>query len=588
MVEQHNDHWTFYGYTIITPLALFLPLLFCSGVAFLMRVIIERKKFIQNKKIHNIIVTLLILVERILFMIVVYLLSSLLILGVSLDEIHTLFGYLVIAIVQLGLFHAFRYDSPKELEDEENEEVYEPMTETKETVIEKLQNLLLFYPAAVYNGMKRYSKSFILVSFLLLIVNAFILISLSGACFCLYPIEVSTSLSRIILGSSCNDGEICMLYLNVGENTNTEMIVKFHTKLPFTNHTSVYFDTNSHIGLDYPKIQSCFSDDLRDIITDETRYIHTCFLTNLTASTEYYFRVGDTNTLSKEKKFKTGNEGENVIIASGDVSPSDTTRRLIQEAAKHSPTFFMIGGDLFYTNGMNTCYQRLDKFFKLWEELAYTPEGHYIPLLTSIGNHEAKDFQFFRTRKDAQLYIRSFSYKNGDYGQSTSLHHAHTIGNHSSIMVLDSSVVESHSSQVDWLTKMWSEKYKSTNKYTLYHAPLYPSARSPDNAVSALGREHWLKIFDENNLKVSFENHDHLLKRTKFLKNNKEDITGTIYIGDGSLGTPRSGSIADMPWYLTTRKISYHYWVATMNKNYVNLKAKDENNIVQDELTINF
>ena len=235
-----------------------------------------------------------------------------------------------------------------------------------------------------------------------------------------------------------------------------------------------------------------------------------------------------------------------------------------------------------------TCYQRLDKFFQTWEEIAYTPDGHYIPLLTAIGNHEAKDFLFQQTKNEAQLYLRSFSYRHGDYGQKTSLFHAHSIGNHSSIMVLDSGVVTSHESQVDWLTKMWNEKYNSTNKYTMYHAPLYPSARSSEDAMSVLGRQHWLKIFDQNNLKVSFEHHDHMLKRTKFLKNNKEDPTGTIYVGDGSLGTPRLGSMSDMPWYLTTRKNSFHVWVATMNKNSINLKAKNENGELQDELSINF
>ena len=180
------------------------------------------------------------------------------------------------------------------------------------------------------------------------------MISLSGFCFCLFPIEISSSLSRILLGSTCKDHEICLLYLNIAEDTNREMIVKFHTKLPFTNTSSVYVDTKSQTELSgYSKIRTCFTDDLRDIISDETRFIHTCFLTNLKPSTEYYFRVGDIHVSSKEKKFKTGNEGENVIIASGDASYSDITKKLIKMAAQHSPTFFMIGGDLFYFNGMN-------------------------------------------------------------------------------------------------------------------------------------------------------------------------------------------------------------------------------------------
>lgn len=51
-------------------------------------------------------------------------------------------------------------------------------------------------------------------------------------------------------------------------------------------------------------------------------------------------------------------------------------------------------------------------------------------------------------------------------------------------------------------------------------------------------------------MKLSFENHDHSYKRTKRLKNNVEDVNGTVYLGDGCLGVDaRPRSDAGLRWY---------------------------------------
>jgi hypothetical protein len=180
---------------------------------------------------------------------------------------------------------------------------------------------------------------------------------------------------------------------------------------------------------------------------------------------------------------------------------------------------------------LQSCYQRLDKFLLLWQDIAVTASGHSVPILTSIGNHEAKDFRFHQTKNEAQLYLRSFSHRVGDYGMETSVFHAHSVGNHSSIVVMDSGVVERHENQVEWLRNTWSGEHKDRIKYALYHAPLYPSARGESSEMSVIGLKYWLPLFDQFNLTVSFENHDHMLKRTKNLKNGKEVLSnqkGTV------------------------------------------------------------
>ena len=50
---------------------------------------------------------------------------------------------------------------------------------------------------------------------------------------------------------------------------------------------------------------------------------------------------------------------------------------------------------------------------------------------------------------------------------------------------------------------------------------------------------------------IAFENHVHAFKRTKRLKNNKVDNSGTVYLGDGraglhGLGVPDQAGLVDV------------------------------------------
>jgi hypothetical protein len=47
------------------------------------------------------------------------------------------------------------------------------------------------------------------------------------------------------------------------------------------------------------------------------------------------------------------------------------------------------------------------------------------------------------------------------------------------------------------------------------------------------------------------------------------------------------GTVAPSPWYIETRKNVYHVWVVNMTKETTSIQARDENNIIQDEFSIN-
>jgi 3',5'-cyclic AMP phosphodiesterase CpdA len=48
----------------------------------------------------------------------------------------------------------------------------------------------------------------------------------------------------------------------------------------------------------------------------------------------------------------------------------------------------VVAGDVSYANGMRSCYRRWDEWLATWHKHMKTVEGHLMPILTSIGNHD--------------------------------------------------------------------------------------------------------------------------------------------------------------------------------------------------------
>ena len=57
---------------------------------------------------------------------------------------------------------------------------------------------------------------------------------------------------------------------------------------------------------------------------------------------------------------------------------------LLQQAAKLSPAFGAVGGDIAYANDALTNYQRWDAWLDLWETNMLTPAGYTIPMVLAI------------------------------------------------------------------------------------------------------------------------------------------------------------------------------------------------------------
>ena len=131
------------------------------------------------------------------------------------------------------------------------------------------------------------------------------------------------------------------------------------------------------------------------------------------------------------------------------------------------------------------------------------------------------------------------------------------------------------------------QKYKKVkHKFAIYHVPLYPAHRSYDGGMSKKGREHWAPLFDTYALTTAFENHDHVLKRSKLLKNNKPDADGTLYLGDGCFGMGPRSVDKEMRWYLDVAESKPHFWDVKVTKKGVSYEAVGVNGETLDRYPV--
>lgn len=229
------------------------------------------------------------------------------------------------------------------------------------------------------------------------------------------------------------------------------------------------------------------------------------------------------------------------FVTGGDWGHTENTVTLVKMASQLDPDFISIGGDLAYDNGIKSCYRRWDHWLFDWEKFSISPSQRTIPLLTAIGNHEVGGFEM--KRSDDYLYMYYFVHESLNTGKSPSelpTFRRHYVGN-TLFLVLDSNILEKiDGRQTEFIEKELNHSYNSAldikYRLALYHVPLYPAVRSPNNRISEKLRKYWKPLFDKYRLDVGLENHDHAYKRTKLIDENGFGPNGTLYIGDGAMG----------------------------------------------------
>lgn len=446
----------------------------------------------------------------------------------------------------------------------------------------------------------------------------------SGGCVALEPVSISFKGMRALSSEVCNSGlKPCLVYLTAAGNTSSSVFVVFHTNYRMKS-PSVRFSTSKQASpLDYELTALV---DYIEMDLEVTRFVYMAYLSHLEQK-PIYFVAGDgqiVESYSAERSFlptvSSLSHGPLRIISTGDVGLTDLSSKMLAAAAARDPSLFLFGGDLAYANGMKACYRRWDRWLRMYSEKAISPAGHSIPVMTSIGNHEAGGFHLFRT--SVPFYINYFFHQgfNTDHQANLTRHsrtnrapngadsatksrpsnipnnvyHSHDLAG-TSLIVLDSNVLTSPSGeQSDWLDSTLNSTRNSSHPsawtYALYHAPMYPAVRSVTAGPPVMLQESWGKIFSKHQLDIAFENHDHAYKRTHPLKYGKVvhyPEKGTIYLGDGALGVrSRRPAPASSRPYLAASENANFYFDVTFTKTNVSVLAVDERGVIFDSYII--
>ncbi len=398
------------------------------------------------------------------------------------------------------------------------------------------------------------------------------------------------------------------IYLTWQNNTDTTMTVSVHSTQPGEEIT-VYYDTKPHEGnvqhYQYATTEKGFA---VPGLPAERRVYHV-ELQNLKPATTYYFVVGHQKTgFSEEKKFRTLSDGDESItfVEGGDWEITETSDELSKVAAKKDPMFVLLGGDYPRDVRSLSDYYKWDAWLAMYTKNMVTPDGHLIPMILAIGNQEVFE-GYGKTAQDVPFFLHYFKQTS-----TNKTYFSRAIGKNLVLFILDSGHVASHDGeQLEWLQKEMDLQKEIPLKMAVYHIPLYPSVRfasadtfyhslhgtltlldRQDIAVrmlspySALGREHWLPVFDKYELNTAFEHHDHALKRTKPMRGGEINPKGTLYLGDGCWGPDLQYSPIQPYFHLYFAKTlgqQQCFWLVTVDRNSILYQAISKEGAVLDE-----
>lgn len=377
-------------------------------------------------------------------------------------------------------------------------------------------------------------------------------------------------------------GRLQNVYLVYGGDPSTSIVVNWHNN-GRTNPGSVRYDTVPRGG--DPEAYAMRAESATAEIPDlpMRRTLHAAALTGLAPDTVYYFVCGSEETgYSEERSFRTIPEDDSPLrfISGGDLGATPLARQLLEESARHDPAFFALGGDIAYVDGRLAGYRIWDRWFENYDETMRTSDGHMIPILAAIGNHETNRLPTGIPEIKAPFYTYYFGRQQAD-----GLPYFHRrFGANVIFFVLDTGHLVPHAgAQTAWLAENLAAHQDVRYKFAMYHVPLYPSHRSYDGGGSRAGRIHWQPYFDAYGMTTCFEHHDHTLKRSKLLRHGKEDPDGVLYIGDGSMGIGARTVDDELRWYLETALPLSHYWVVDVDNDGIAYRAYDENGELLDE-----
>jgi acid phosphatase type 7 len=325
-------------------------------------------------------------------------------------------------------------------------------------------------------------------------------------------------------------------------------------------------------------------------LSDSAVFVHTIELTHLQPNTHYDFRFEEKGaTYSFKTLPSTLNTTPLRFVTAGDayMHPS-LFKKIAEQIAKTDPDFIIVGGDIAYVLGNFSFFsnkkwqvKRWQAFFKEWKNTLVSPDGRLIPMLAILGNHDIRP-DYTDPLGEKQPFFQLFAMPTQGHA-----YRSYIFGNYLGLTLLDTGHHSPISGeQTEWLRKTLKTQAHLPYRLAAYHIAAYPSVYSLENKASTLIRKQWSPLFEGASLQATFEHHNHALKRTHKIKNERVDPTGVTYLGDGCWGvSPRTPWKASYTWYLEKTKKVNHFWLTTLTPEQMTCEAFDYQGTLLDQVS---
>jgi hypothetical protein len=351
--------------------------------------------------------------------------------------------------------------------------------------------------------------------------------------------------------------------VNMGADPTTSRGFNWHTH-PNASGTVVEVAEKSGF-VDFSQssvIRTDGTDDLNVTYDIGTIRVHKANVTNLKPGTEYLYRVGDENgNFSAQGSFKTASKSDNKtsFLFFPDSQAADKKGyalwgNTVSSAVNNFPqTDFMVhAGDM-----VDTGYS--ENQWNMWFEAAQ-PYLMNTTMVAAIGNHEVmgtngnNDFlNHFNQPGNGLNNLKgtSFSY---DY-------------NNVHFVVLNSE--SDYAEQKEWLRKDLASTDKAW-KVVFFHRGPYGSIYDTEKV-----RKEWVPVFDEFNVDLVMNGHDHIYLRNVIKNNAPAQLgEGTAYVVGGTSG-PKFYSLTSRDWtQIADEEQTQMYQAVTIDGNTLSLIAK--------------
>jgi len=330
---------------------------------------------------------------------------------------------------------------------------------------------------------------------------------------------------------------------------------------------AVYYDTIDHDRKywKYAHHQSPYRE--LDFYGMNTRYVS---LVDLQADKAYYFVVKDSAGLTARYWFKTAPDRPQAFtfIAGGDTKSEgdvlEAGRASNRVVAKLRPLFVLFNGD--FTSGNGTDPNNWKQWLTDWNSMTTTEDGRMIPIVAVHGNHEDGNMS------NLNIIFDTPSQKNDTSGVYYSL----TMGGDLFHLIALNSQIEQGGAQKEWLEEDLKNHEPSTFKVAAYHKPFWPhTAGKGENAYQY---KQWAFLFQKYGLNISLDADSHMHKITYPLKPDtisktsemgyvRDDLNGTMFIGEGSWGAHPRTNDDDKSWTMASGSFNQLKWMHVYPEN---------------------